>query len=117
MIQHFLSKISKLEIKHLKYPGNQKAFKGVPKENIILNGSEKRNKIDAERCTMYKTLFKTLKQKSKTSQYLNLTGKYKNYIKKTQDVMKEIIKKFKFKIKKLPRRIAIDKKKRLFKTL
>ena len=26
-------KISKLEIKHLKDPGNQRAFKGVPKEN------------------------------------------------------------------------------------
>ena len=31
--------------------------------------------------------------------------------------MKEIIRKFKFKIKKLPPRTAIDQKKRLFKTL
>ena len=33
MIQHFLNKISKLEIKHLKDPGNQKVFKGASKEN------------------------------------------------------------------------------------
>ena len=33
MVQNFVNKISKLEIKHLKDPGNQKAFGGVPKEN------------------------------------------------------------------------------------
>ena len=61
------------------------------KPKIILNGSAKRYKINAERCTIYKTLFETLKKKSKKSCYLNLTDKYKSYIKKTQDVMKEII--------------------------
>ena len=53
------------------------------KPKIILNGSAKRNKINAERCTIYKTLFETLKKKSKNSCYLNLTDKYKSYIKKT----------------------------------
>ena len=33
MVQNFVKKISKLEIKHLKDPGNHKAVKGVPKEN------------------------------------------------------------------------------------
>ena len=31
--RQFCNKTSKLETKHLKDPGNQKAFKGVPKEN------------------------------------------------------------------------------------
>ena len=53
------------------------------KPKIILNGSAKRYKINAERCTIYKTLFETLKKKSKKSCYLNLTDKYKSYIKKT----------------------------------
>ena len=35
MIKHFLKKISKLKIKHLKDSGNQKAFKGVPKQKTI----------------------------------------------------------------------------------
>ena len=61
------------------------------KPKIILNGSAKRYKINAERCTIYKTLFETLKKKSKKSYDLNLTDKYKNYIEKTQDVIKEII--------------------------
>ena len=49
----------------------------------ILNGSAKRNKINAGRYTIYKTLFETLKKKSKKSYYLNQTDKCKNYIKKT----------------------------------
>ena len=53
------------------------------KPKIILNGSAKRNKINAERCTIYKTLFETLKKKSKKSYDLNLTDKYKNCIEKT----------------------------------
>ena len=43
---------------------------------------KKKKKIDTERYTIYKT-FKTLKEKSKKSYYLNLTDKYKNYVKKT----------------------------------
>ena len=35
------------------------------KTKIILNGSAKRNKIISERYTIYKTLFETLKKKSK----------------------------------------------------
>ena len=50
------------------------------KTKIILSGSAKRNKINAEWCTLYKTLFETLKKKSF---YLNQTDKCKNYIKKT----------------------------------
>ena len=57
------------------------------------------------------------KQKSKKSYYLNLADKYENYIKKTSDVMKEIIRKSKFKIKKLPHRIVIDKKEKDFSKL
>ena len=88
------------------------------KTKIILSGSLKRNKINAERYTIYKTLFETLKKKSKTSYHVNLNDKYKHYVKKTKDVIREIIGKYKFKIKKLPPRILIDKKKkRLFKTL
>ena len=88
------------------------------KTKIILNGSAKRNKINAERYTIYKTLFETLKKKSKKSYHVNLNDKYEHYVKKTKDVIREIIGKSKFKIKKLPRRILIDKKeKRLFKTL
>ena len=43
---------------------------------------KKKKKIDTERYTIYKT-FKKLKEKSKKSYYLNLTDKYKNYVKKT----------------------------------
>ena len=53
------------------------------KTKIILNGSAERNKINAERYTIYKTLFETLKKKSKKSYHLNLTDKYKHYVKKT----------------------------------
>ena len=88
------------------------------KTKIILSGSLKRNKINAERYTIYKTLFETLKKKSKKSYHVNLNDKYKHYVKKTKDVIREIIGKSKFKIRKLPPRILIDKKKkRLFKTL
>ena len=50
---------------------------------IILNGSAKRSKINAERYTTYKTSFETLKKKSKKSYHLNLNDKYKHYVKKT----------------------------------
>ena len=70
--------------------------------------SEKRNKTSEERYNIYKTLFETLKKKSKKSYYSNLIDKYKKYIKKTWD-MKKIIGKSKCKIKKRPHRIAIDK--------
>ena len=50
---------------------------------IILNGSAKRNKINAGRYTIYKTLFETLKKKSKKSHHLNLNDKYKDFFKKT----------------------------------
>ena len=53
------------------------------KTNIILNGSAKRNKINGERYTIYKTLFETLKKKSKKSYHLNLNDKYKHYVQKT----------------------------------
>ena len=33
MIQHFINKKSKLKIKYLKVPRNQKVFKGLTKEN------------------------------------------------------------------------------------
>ena len=46
------------------------------KTKIVLNSS-------AKSCTIYKILFETLKKKSKKSYYLNLTDKFKNYIKKT----------------------------------
>ena len=115
MIQHCLNKISKLKIKHLKDPGNQKAFKGVPKKpKIILKGLAKRNKSTEEGYKIYKALSEKLKKKSKKSYFLNLTDKYKNYIKKTQDVMKEIIGKLTLKIKKLPHRIVIDEKEKDF---
>ena len=120
MIWHFLNKISKLEIKHLKVPGNQKAFKGVPKENknYTKRFCKKNQNQCTISCTIYKTLFETLKKKSKKSYHVNLNDKYKHYVKKTKDVIREIIGKSKFKIKKLPPRILIDKKKkRLFKTL
>ena len=81
---------------------------------IILNGSAKRSNTNAKRCTIYKHYSK---QKSKKSYYLNLADKYENYIKKTSDVMKEIIRKSKFKIKKLPHRIVIDKKEKHFSKL
>ena len=84
------------------------------KTKIILNDSAKRNKINAEIYTIYKILFETLKKKSKKSYHLNLNDKYKHYVKKTQDVIKEIIGKSKFKIKKLPHRTAIDKKEKDF---
>ena len=82
------------------------------KKKIILNCSAKK-KINTERYTIYKT-FKTLKKKSKKSYYLNLTDKYKNYVKRTQDIIKEINGKSKFKTKKLPHWIIIDKKKKDF---
>ena len=53
------------------------------KTKIVLNGSAKRNKINAERFTIYKTLFETLKKISKKSYHLNLNDKYKHYVKKT----------------------------------
>ena len=53
------------------------------KTKIILNGSAKRNKINAERYTTYKTLFETLKKKPKKSYHLNLNDKYKHHVKKT----------------------------------
>ena len=56
-----------------------------------------------------KHFFETLNKKFKKSCYLNLIDKYKN-IKKTWDVMKEIIGKSKFKSKQLPCRIVIDEK-------
>ena len=84
------------------------------KTKIILKGPGKINKTSEEICKIYKTLLETLKKKSKKSYYLNLTEKYKNYIKKTKDVMKEIIGKSKFKIKKLPQRFAIDEKEKNF---
>ena len=82
------------------------------KKKNILNCSAKK-KINTERYTIYKT-FKTLKKKSKKSYYLNLTDKYKNYVKRTQDIIKEINGKSKFKTKKLPHWIIIDKKKKDF---
>ena len=82
------------------------------KKKIILNCSAKK-KINTERYTIYKT-FKTLKKKSKKSYYLNLTDKYKNYVKRTQDIIKEINGKSKFKTKKLLHFIVIDKKKKDF---
>ena len=66
---------------------------------------------------IFKTLFQTLKKKSKKSYNLNLTDKYKNYVQKTQDVIKIINGKSKFKIKKLPHRIVIDKKEKDFSKL
>ena len=51
-----------------------------------------------------------MKKKFKSSYYSNVIDKYKNNIKKTWGVMKEIIGKSKFKIKKLPHRILNDEK-------
>ena len=53
------------------------------KTKIILNGFAKRNKINAERYMIYKTLFETPKKKSNKSYHLNLNDKYKYYVKKT----------------------------------
>ena len=50
---------------------------------VILKGLAKRNESSEERHKRYKTLSKKLKKKSKKSYYLNLTDKYKNYIKET----------------------------------
>ena len=62
------------------------------KTKIILNvTAKKNNKINAERYNIYKTLFETLKKKSKKCYYLNLTDKYKNYIKKTWKNMEKKI--------------------------
>ena len=55
-----------------------------------------------------------MKKKSKKSYYSDLTDKYKNYVKKTWNLMKEIIRKSKFKIKKLPHRIVINEKEKDF---
>ena len=59
---------------------------------------------------LYDIAFAEQKNKTKKSYYSSWTGKYKNNIKKTWDVMKEIIGKSKFKIKKIPQRIVIDEK-------
>ena len=80
------------------------------KTKIIRKGSEKENKTSEERYKIYKTLSETLKKKSKTFYYSNMTDKYKNYIKKTLDVMKETNAKSKLKIKTLPHRIVINEK-------
>ena len=80
------------------------------KQKLYEKFLKKNNKTSEERYKTYKTLFKTLKKKSKKSYYSNLIDKYKNNIKKTWNVMKEVIGKYKFKIKKLPHRIVIDEK-------
>ena len=56
----------------------------------------------------YKNLFETIKFKSKKSYYANLINMYKNNIKKTWQVIKEITGKIKFKMAALPRRIIIN---------
>ena len=80
------------------------------KQKLYKKFLKKINKISEKRYKTYKTLFKTLRKKSKRSHYSNLTDKYKCNIKKTWVVMKEIIGKSKFKIKKLPYRIVFDEK-------
>ena len=80
------------------------------KQKLYENFPNKRNKTSEERYNTYKTLFETLKKISKKSYYSNLIDKYKNNVKNTWGVIKEIIGKSKFKIKKLPHRIATDEK-------
>ena len=80
------------------------------KQKLYKKFLKKINKISEKRYKTYKTLFKTLRKKSKRSHYSNLTDKYKCNIKKTWVVIKEIIGKSKFKIKKLPHRIVFDEK-------
>ena len=60
VIQHFLNEKSKQKIKHLKDPGNQKAFKGMPKEN--------------KNCTK-RSCKKKQKQKRKIQDILNIIRK------------------------------------------
>ena len=56
----------------------------------------------------YNNLFKQIKNKSKKNYYQNLLLKYKNNIKKTWDVIKEVIGKTKLRSSILPRRLIID---------
>ena len=105
------TKKSKLKKKHLilldkKNPS--KIFQKKPK--VIQKAFAKKNKASQERCKIDKTLFETLKKNSKKPYYSNLIVKYKNNIKKIWDVMKEIIGKYKFRIRKLPHKIVIDGK-------
>ena len=56
----------------------------------------------------YKNLFETLKLKSKKNYYAKLINKYKNNIKKTWQVIKEIIGKTKLISNNLPRRLIVN---------
>ena len=113
MIQHFIKKKkSKLKIKYLKVPRNQKVFKGLTKETKKYTKMFlKKKKSSEERYKIYEKLFKTLKKKSKKSYNSNMIDKYKSSIKNTQDE-KEIIGKSKLEIKKLPYMIVIDQKRK-----
>ena len=103
MIQHFLNGKSKLKNKTLKGSLKLKRLQRYQKKTkIIGKGSAKRSKTSEERYKVYKTLFETLKKKSKKFYYSNRTDKYRNYMKKTRDVMTEIIRNSQLKIKKLP---------------
>ena len=56
----------------------------------------------------YKNLFETIKHKSKKNYYTELITKYKNNIKKTWEIIKEVIGKTKLKNNLLPRRLIIN---------
>ena len=77
------------------------------KQKLFEKFLKKRNKTDEEKYKAYKTIFETLKKDSKKSCYSNLIDINKNNIKQTWDVMKEIIRKSKFKI---DEKEIIDKK-------
>ena len=114
--KHFGFWVSDPGLPPVDLPGHGSHFYGMPqisskrKQKLNEEFLKKRNKTREERYKTYEISFETLKKKSKKFYFSNLIGKYKNKIKRTWDVMKQIIAKSRFKIKKHPHRVVIDAK-------
>ena len=104
----------KIKLKPQKY-NNPWIIKGIKKsskrkqklqENFIQNRNEKNTKLYKS----YKSLFESVKRKSKRIYYSSKTLEFKNNAKKTWSVMKELIGKARNTESSLPIKLVIEKK-------
>ncbi|XP_065664776.1 uncharacterized protein LOC136086406 [Hydra vulgaris] len=109
---HFPIKVKFIKEKHLKCPWITKGIKksSKKKQKLHIKYLKNRNEANLNVYKQYKNLFEKIKKNSKKNYYSNKIKNTNGDIKKTWDIMKEIIGIKTCKINSLPAQIVIDNK-------
>ena len=108
--QHFVQ-FMKIKTKDLESPQITKGIKksSQKKQPLYSKLKKKRNEKTKKEYQDYKKLFESIKERSKKQYFSKLILKYKNNIKETWEVIKELTGKEKYKQQNLPKKILVEK--------